>query len=101
MAVTFSPLLLPLLALRSTQAAAGPVLVAAATAPVLARHHRATFLSIGSLAGRLAYGVVLVALGFVSDFNTVLTASAVIGVASVGVLIASSFLLRSENLDAR
>ena len=101
MAVTFSPLLLPLLALRSTQAAAGPVLVAAATAPVLARHHRATFLSIGSLAGRLAYGVVLVALGFVSDFNTVLTASGVIGVASVGVLIASSFLLRSENLDAR
>lgn len=99
MAVTVSPWLLPLLALRSTQAAAGTVLVSAATAPVLPRNHRATFLSLGSLAGRLTYGSALVAMGFIADFDTVLQVSAVIGAGSVGLLIASHFLLASEEAD--
>lgn len=99
MAVTVSPWLLPLLTLRSTQAAAGTVLVSSATAPVLHRNHRATFLSIGSLAGRLTYGIALLAMGFITDFDTVLQVSAAIGVGSVGLLIVAHFLLAAETLD--
>ena len=101
MALTVSAWLLPLLALRSTQVGAGPVLVSAATAPLLARNHRATFLSLGSLAGRLTYGTALAGLGFVADFDTVLTISAAIGVGSVGVLIASGLILGQDPNDNR
>jgi hypothetical protein len=48
-----------LLALRSVQGAAGPVLMTAAVAPRVAAHRRATYFSVHSLAGRLAYSGVL------------------------------------------
>ncbi len=51
--------LLPLVALRSAQGAAAPILISAVVAPQVARHHRATLLSLNSLAGRLLWGSVL------------------------------------------
>ena len=96
MALVISAWLVPLLALRSTQAAAAPVLVASATAPQIARNHRATFLSMGSLAGRLAYGLILLVLGGIDDLQTVLTSAAVIGIASVLALVAASAALDAE-----
>ncbi|HEC09931.1 MAG TPA: MFS transporter [Acidimicrobiales bacterium] len=90
MALTASPLILPLLALRSTQAAAAPVLVSTRVAPLLERHHRATFLSLGSLSGRLLYGLVLLGLGTRNDFDSVLGLAAVIALSSLALLVATS-----------
>lgn len=59
MALSFSAVVLILVAMRSVQGAAAPVLISAAVAPRTAQHHRATLLSINSLAGRLAYGGLL------------------------------------------
>ncbi|MDY7102613.1 MAG: MFS transporter, partial [Actinomycetota bacterium] len=97
MATVVSPWLLVLLALRSTQTAAAPVVVATATAPRLARSVRATFLSLGSLGGRLANGVTLVWLGRLDDIDDVLDAGAAIGVVCLVVLIASGALLRATD----
>lgn len=99
MALAYSPWLVPLLVLRSTQAAAAPVLVAAAAAPLVMQHHRATFLSIGSLAGRLAYGSVLIGLGFFEDLNDVLTIGAGIGAVSLALLFAGHFIFGRDDLD--
>ncbi len=52
-------LVIGLVIFRSAQGAAAPVLISAAVAPRTEQHHRATFLSINSLAGRLGYGLVL------------------------------------------
>ena len=59
MAVSTSALVIGLVAFRSAQGAAAPVLISAAIAPHTARQHRATLLSLNSLAGRLGYGLVL------------------------------------------
>ena len=99
MALTFSPWLTLLIALRSTQAAAAPVLIAAAATPHLMKHHRATFLSLGSLSGRLAYGIVLIGLGFFGEFDDVLMVGAAIGVVSVALLLAAHFILGRDDLN--
>lgn len=98
MALTFSPWLTLLIALRSTQAAAAPVLVAAAATPHLMKHHRATFLSLGSLSGRLSYGVVLIGLGFFEELKDVLTVGAGIGVGSIALLLAAHFIFGRDDL---
>lgn len=59
MALSFSAAILVLVVLRSVQGAAAPVLISAAVAPRTEQRHRATLLSINSLAGRLAYGGLL------------------------------------------
>ena len=59
MALSFSLVILGLLIFRSVQGAAAPVLLSAAIAPRTEQRHRATLLSINSLAGRLAYGGLL------------------------------------------
>jgi len=61
MAAVVHPLVLPLL-LRSVQPAVSNVIVNVEVAPRLPRGQRATFLSLYSLAGRLGYGAVLLAL---------------------------------------
>ena len=48
-----------MIAFRSAQGSAAPVLISAAVAPQLDQRHRATFLSLDSLAGRLSYGTIL------------------------------------------
>ncbi len=97
LASTRSFWILPLLALRSTQAAAGPVLVAAGAAPLLARNQRATFLSIGSLAGRGAYGTLLLVLGTKTDLDDVLNLGALVGAACLGLLIIGAGLARARS----
>ncbi len=84
--------LLALVALRSVQGAASPVLVSAAIAPRTQRRHRATLLSLNSLAGRLGYGLVLlfVAAGAEDDVQRVLGILSVISWALVAVLIVTA-----------
>ncbi|MEM9521203.1 MAG: MFS transporter [Actinomycetota bacterium] len=55
--------LLPLLALRGVQAGVGSVVSPAIVGGRLAQHHRATFLSLTSLGGRLGHVGVLTAIG--------------------------------------
>lgn len=62
MAAVVHPLVLPLLLLRSVQPAASNVIVNVEVAPRVPAGQRATFLSLFSLAGRLGYGAVLLAL---------------------------------------
>lgn len=81
--VAVSWAVVPLMALRSTQPAVADVLVPAAVSPLIRTEHRATYLSMGSLAGRLGYGSVLVALGTTDDFTRVRTG---IGITSVAIL---------------
>lgn len=63
MAIWVAPVVLILVALRSAQGAAAPVLISAAVASRVKRHHRATLLSLNSLAGRLVWGLILLAVG--------------------------------------
>ncbi len=72
MALVTSAFVLPLLVLRSVQSAVVSVLVPATVAPRVDRNHRATFLSLTSLVGRLGYGSVLLAVGAVGDIGETL-----------------------------
>ncbi len=99
MAIVMSPWLIPLLAMRSAQPAVAPVLTASAASPHLAKHHRATFLSMGSVFGRMLYGFVLIALGFIDELALVLTASALIGVVSVLILVAAGRVFGRDDLE--
>jgi MFS family permease len=67
MAASTSVIVLAVVVWRSVQAAAAPVIISAAAAPRLERTHRATFLSLNSLAGRLGYGLILLSLSTSSD----------------------------------
>lgn len=69
MALSFSILILGFMVFRSVQGAAAPVLLSAAVAPRTQQQHRATLLSINSLAGRLAYGGLLQVLAVGADDN--------------------------------
>lgn len=89
--------LLPLLALRSTQAAAAPVLTTAAVAPMISRSERATFLSLASLAGRLAYGLTLLSLGQIGNQDTMFRVAAALGFALFVLLFVAG--LTSGRLD--
>lgn len=51
--------LVPVVALRSAQGAAAPILISAVVAPRVGQQHRATLLSLNSLAGRLLWGGLL------------------------------------------
>jgi MFS family permease len=59
MALWFHLGVLVLVAFRSAQGAAAPVLISAAVSPLVERGHRATLLSLKSLAGRLGFGTLL------------------------------------------
>ena len=64
-----SVVILGFVILRSAQGAAAPVLISNATSRAVPAEHRATFLSLDSLAGRLTYGTILqfVAVGVSDD----------------------------------
>lgn len=93
MALSTSALVLGLVALRSVQGAAAPVLISAAIAPLTARQHRATLLSLDSLAGRLGYGLVLlvVAADAHDDVQRVLRWFSVGSWALVAILVATAW----------
>lgn len=80
MALATSVLVLPLIMLRSVQGAVVAVLVPASVAPRVERRHRATFLSLTSLVGRLGYGSLLLVLGTIGDIGETLEWAAVIAV---------------------
>ncbi len=63
MAIWVAPAVLVLIAFRSAQGAAAPVLISGAVASRVERHHRATLLSLDSLAGRLVWGLILLSVG--------------------------------------
>ena len=66
MALWVNAVVLLLVVFRSAQGAAGPVLIASVVAPRVDQGHRATFLSLNSLAGRLGYGLILLAVSDVA-----------------------------------
>ncbi len=92
MALSFSILILALMVFRSVQGAAAPVLISAAVAPRTQQHHRATLLSINSLAGRLAYGGLLqiLAVGIDDSPRPFIRSSSIISWVLVALLLASS-----------
>lgn len=85
-----------LVALRSVQGAAAPVLITAAVAPNVERHHRATLLSLNSLAGRLGYGFVLLLVSGAAedDVQRVLGIFSVVAWVMVVVLLVSALRVR-------
>ena len=91
---TTSVAMLALAVLRSVQGAAAPVLVSAAVAPRTARHHRATFLSLNSLAGRLGWGLILLVVSADADdaVQATIGTFAWISWTMVAVLIATSWI---------
>ena len=69
MAISTSMAVIAVIAFRSAQGSAAPVLISAAVAPKLEQRHRATFLSLDSLAGRLSYGTILLVVATDIDDN--------------------------------
>jgi MFS family permease len=99
MALSYSTVIIGLLLFRSVQGAAAPVLLSAAIAPRTQQRHRATFLSINSLAGRLGYGGLLwlLSAGVQDDPRPFLRASAVISWGLLGLLAATAPLARPRS----
>ena len=81
---------------RSVQGAAAPVLISAAVSPHVERRHRATFLSLDSLAGRLGWGIILFVVSTDADdaVQATLRVFAWISWSMVAVLVVSSLLVR-------
>ncbi len=100
MATWTHPLVLAFVAFRSVQGAAAPVIISAAAAPRLDRRHRATFLSLNSLAGRLGYGLILlfVASGTDDDVTSTLLVLAIISWGLVLATATAARLLRATEL---
>jgi len=96
MALWLHAAVLALAVFRSAQGAAAPVVIAAAVSPLVERHHRATFLSLDSLAGRLGWGLILMAVssGAGDDVQTTLRVFTVISWSMVAVLIVTALAVR-------
>jgi hypothetical protein len=71
MASVLHALVVPILFLRSSQAAVGQVIVNATITPRLPQSLRATYLSLHSLSGRLAYSALLLVLSWISAGRSV------------------------------
>lgn len=101
MAATRSWFVVPLIALRSMQYAVGGVLVPAAIAPLVHARHRATFLSLGSFSGRLAYGCTALLLsGIAADpVSRFLWAGAIIGAVVLTILVLALLVFREAASD--
>jgi MFS family permease len=73
MAIWVAPLVLLLVAFRSVQGAAAPILISDAVSSRVERGQRATLLSLNSLAGRLGWGLLLLVVGRSIDDDVGLT----------------------------
>lgn len=95
MALWVSAAMLALVALRSVQGAAAPVLISSVLAPRLEQRHRATVLSLNSLAGRLGYGALLYVLADRAgeEVQPVLRILAVISWSLVAVLVVTALIM--------
>lgn len=98
MALWVSAAVLALIAFRSAQGAAAPVLISAAVSPLVERGHRATLLSLNSLSGRLGYGLILAAVARVvaDDVQRVLVIFSVLAWALVLSLVVTVRLVDSR-----
>lgn len=94
-------ILLLLLVFRSVPGAAAPVTISTAVAPRIERHHRATFLSLNSLAGRLGYGLVLLTVSARAsdDVLGVLRSLARLSWVLVAVLVVTALWARGSQQD--
>lgn len=95
MAAWVHPLVLVLVALRSVQVAAAPVIISATIAPRVERRHRATLLSMNSLAGRLGYGLILLFIASSANDNlsgALRTLALIAWVLVLAVVVAARFL---------
>jgi MFS family permease len=94
---TTSAAMLVLVVFRSVQGAAAPVLISAAVAPLTRREHRATLLSLNSLAGRLGWGTILllVSTDAGDDVTATLATFAWLSWAMVAALVATSWVART------
>jgi MFS family permease len=102
MAASFHVAVIAVIAFRGAQTAAAPVIISAAAAPELARGHRATFLSLNSLAGRLGYGCLLLIVSTYaeSDVRAVLIGMSILSWFLVAVLAISGALVPSERFES-
>jgi hypothetical protein len=109
MAALVSPLVVPLLALRSSLAAIANPVIHAEVTPRVPQAQRATYLSLHSLAGRLGYSGVLAGLASLSagrsiDDPTTLTSllgwAFVLACVGVGALLVTSRALANEGASA-
>lgn len=91
---TTSAVMLLIVVFRSVQGAAAPVLISAAVAPRTLRQHRATLLSLNSLAGRLGWGGILLVVSTDAgdDVTATLGTFAWLSWAMIAVLIATSWI---------
>lgn len=96
MSLSTHVVVLGLVIFRSVQGAAAPVLISGAVAPLTRQEHRATLLSMNSLAGRLGYGVVLLVISSSADDDVlgVLGVFAVVAWVMVGILVATGWWAR-------
>lgn len=91
MAVAVSLLVVPLVVARGVQMAATSVLVPGLISRRVAQHHRATMLSVTSLAGRCSYAVVLLTIAG-DALPDVLDTAAVVAVGAAAIAAATSRL---------
>ncbi len=96
MALTTAAAAVAVALLRSAQTAAAPVIISSEVAPRVARHHRATLLSLDSLAGRLGWGLILAAVSVdaADDVQGTLRLLAVVAWALVAVVAMSAAAVR-------
>ena len=94
---TTSAAMLVVVVFRSVQGAAAPVLISAAVAPLTLRRHRATLLSLNSLAGRLGWGGILliVSTDAGDDVASTLGTFAWLSWAMIAVLLATSLVAKN------
>jgi MFS family permease len=94
---TTSAAMLLVVVFRSVQGAAAPVLISAAVAPLTLRQHRATLLSLNSLAGRLGWGGILLVVSTDAgdDVTSTLGTFAWLSWAMIAVLLATSWVATS------
>lgn len=99
MALSISVVVLLVVMLRSVQGAAAPVLISAAVAPRVLRRHRATFLSLNSLGGRLQYGLLLLVVSrlIADELGEVLWIFTAVCWTLVALLIATAAFARTDS----
>lgn len=106
MAILLHPLIAATLILRSGPMAVIQAPINAALAPLIENTHRATFLSIKSLASRLAFAVLLIAYSYLTtdahstgwnDLSLLLRVSAIAGVVGLICLYSASRRLTNKN----